>query len=366
MTTYNSELVKIGRASRDTDPLGGFDPEMGNYLGNLPQYNLAGETRLIYSGLNRLVGVDVDNIYSPGIALRALGDLDMALGSARVHHKDPVSLVPGLAGKLAMYQEIAIKVDGGPDVPRGTFHTYASTQTPIEQQRTFTGLNEEIIFIGELEKTEIALERSFTILSAVDFARTPRDEIKDALRNARAGATQLKNSMAEVRRAFRPRGKGFFAHNIRQYFDPILVDGVLWDGPSAAATSWLLVEELMNGCDNEDEGFRAFFEKSVAYLPIRQRAMLETFIITNQGMSYRTYIRNLKHSHAKGDSADGYVMQMLYSDIMGEVIDFGKIHNRMADEDFEHRPDDSLGGAGYTPATLVSRHNQRLVSTYLM
>jgi hypothetical protein len=167
-------------------------------LFHLPEHNAKIDTIMI-----RQLGTKaVRNFYRTDVAnneaaYAILRDFDFIASSLDRHGLNPMVEVDGLED--AMIQAGF----AGNSVPRGTITTYSSINPDGEQRRSFTGSQEENVFIDSLKTSFYALEVALNGLARLTVC-SDRVDVTHALDTSTAAMQEMTNSMISVMRNISP------------------------------------------------------------------------------------------------------------------------------------------------------------------
>lgn len=326
-TRLNTEV--LSRQIQELDPLNA-DHFMVNVL---PVLNNSGNVNEIVVATVNIIPtqdkVEVMNYNKLQASIRDLG----IIGSSVQRHGVDISEVPNLENAMC---EIGKRLN---ETPRETVFHYGPWNPSGQRQRTFTGSEEEKIFIGSFREGMSGLDESINNLLSLQDKSTDDLNFGHVIDVAKSGFQKMVNAMVEVRRKITP---DFFSFEMRPYFPVLKIYGKEYQAPGGAQMPVLLVDRILWGSDQKDEKYQNYYHDAIQYLPKVYRDVAEKI----GGESIVTKVLNSQPNIGLPS-----VRQSL-SSILTSLLMFRHPHLKTAKENFERRSDGSKGSGGYTPDIL--------------
>ncbi len=267
------------------------------------------------------------------------------LASSLVRHGASLDEIPGLESFLISISKVT------QEIPRDNVYSYTIRNPAGKRRRSFTGMDEELLFI-ELLSTSIEDLLKLLCLFPVAEAFDPESqECADALLRC-AGCLQiLTSSVVTVKRKISPET---FSYLLRPYFEPLKIGGRLWAGHSAAQLPLLLIDWAMWGVDCPDADYHNYFEHNMEYSPVvirdyrRQQRLTESYVsVTERALKGKCPCR-----------VEAVAIALL--EILRVLVKFRYPHIKVAEENFSLRDQNSKGSGGYDMEILhrLAEHTQ--------
>jgi len=252
------------------------------------------------------------------------------LGAALVTHGIGLEETPGLKEALNKLSGIT------QEVPRDTVYSYSLRNPEGERMRTFTGTDEERLFImatkrGVVSTTEVAYVLQDLAMEASESVSTSR-----RINQCAQAFEGMVNAMAEVRRAISPE---FFTNILRPYFPPMEIDGVTYFGPGGAQMPLVLIDLALWGSDIQERNYLLYLQDNLRYLPPELRQLA----LDINGQSLVTRVEN-------GQLSTEFAKE-LYS-LTNLLLRFRNPHYKTAVENMQVRPEGAKGSGGYDTQVL--------------
>jgi monodechloroaminopyrrolnitrin synthase len=304
----------------------------------LPGYNKTKNSRAIRRALPGIIPNQerIDN-FSINECEAAMRDLGMIAGSLQYHGIN-ISSLPHLENALVALGNRT----GG--VPRDTVFHYAKWNPADERMRTFTGTDEERIFIHSLQEGMSGLD---SCIKSLIQAQTTElgSEFAELLTNAKDQFDGMTNGMVEVIDKITPK---VFTGEISPYFPVLNIAGKDYAAPNGAQMAVLLVDRILWGADlNESnphyQEYLRYYEDNKSYLPKEYRNDLN---IGNESIISRIVRESEASGYCNFDSRN------TAADFFNSLIRFRRPHFKTANDNFALRDKDAKGSGGYEPSTL--------------
>lgn len=308
-------------------------------LFHLPEYNAKANTFMMCQLGKKAVG----NFRKAGIESREeayaiLRDLDFVASSLDRHGIKPMAEIDGLEEAMSWAGS------AGDSVPRGTITTYAGINPYGERQRSFTGSQEENIFIDSLKASFDELEIAMNSLSRLTMC-SGESEVICSLDESISAVQTMTNSTVSVMRKISPT---IFTGQIRPYFEPIGIDNKSYVAANGSQLQLVGIEKMVYGTDGANSIESEFFEENVPYFNVAQRGRLQVFSEANQG---RNLLEMVEERLSNGEDMAEVLISLVGLSKM--IRKFRYPHRKVAEDNFKIRPDGSVGSGSYTPAILT-------------
>ena len=225
------------------------------------------------------------------------------------------------------------------EVPRDTVFTYGPMNSTLVK-RVFTPFVEENLFIDAFTSGMYSLFECLDELSEIynKIESNPIDDvIAFKINNANNKFKGMVSAIKQIHLKISPQ---IFTYELRPYFEPFWVDGVSYNAPGGAGMPVLLVDQILWSNEFWSKFYEEYFKTNLKYLPKKLRQASEEF----QGKStirQLIKVRQLKLS------------EIAFGDFCKTLLIFRGIHKKVADSNFELRPDGSLGSGGETPDQIL-------------
>jgi hypothetical protein len=324
-----SNTSEVARRIQDLDPLGA-DHFMVDILPTLNSLGKVGEVISLSKGI--IPSGDKIEAMDGFEARAAIRDLGMVASSIQKHGV-PTRKIPDLERSLIL---IGMKLD---EIPRETVFHYGPWNPADERTRTFTGTEEEKIFIQSFREGMQGLDLSINSLLELQNKSVFDLGFSHTLDLARDGFQKMVSAMVEVRRKVTP---DFFSFQMRPYFPALTINGQVYQAPGGAQMPVLLIDRMVWGIDCKDNVYQEYYGENLKYLPKNYRE-IDQLIETNSLVT-----RFLKEA----DAANLAQTQEGISLLLLVLLKFRLPHLKTAKANFEKRPEGSKGSGGYTPTIL--------------
>ncbi|AZZ90634.1 DUF1864 family protein [Hahella sp. KA22] len=300
-----------------------------------------------------LAGVQLQHI-SQVTAQAMTRDLGF-LASSLVRHGASLNEVSGLEPFLMNISKIS------QEIPRDNLYSYTVRNPTGKRRRSFTGLDEELLFIELLTISIEEILKLLCLLPGREMFDPESQECAEALHSCAGRLEVLTPSIVTVKRKISPE---VFSYKLRPYFEPLQVGGRSWVGQSAAQMPLLLIDWAVWGADCSDTDYRSYFEHNIEYSPAiirdyqRQQGLTESYI-------------SLTEKALKGMSpyrAEAVATALL--EILTVLAKFRYPHIKVAEENFSVRVRNTQGSGGYDMEILnllaeYTQHNRARIKTAL-
>lgn len=308
-------------------------------LAHLPEYNAEADTRTLcqlgQKAIRNFRGASVEKIEEVYAVLR---DLDFIASSLDRHGLDPMKEVEGLEGAMIWAGFV------GDSVPRGTITTYAGINPDGERRRSFTGSEEEALFIDSLKVSFDELEIAANSIADLT-SHSKNGAFVHSLDTSTSAMQTMTNSTVAVMRNIPPT---VFTGEIRPYFEPLTIGGKSYVAANGSQLQLVGIEKMVYGTGGVDSIESDFYEENLPYLNSVQRQQLRTFAEANEGQSLLTMVEVRRH---KGEDVSDVLVSLAALTKM--IRKFRYPHRKVAEDNFKLRPDGSVGSGSYTPAILT-------------
>ncbi|SCK55154.1 protein of unknown function [Variovorax sp. HW608] len=202
------------------------------------------------------------------VALAAMRDVGLVLGSLKRHGVEPLTVVPQIEPLLLQLGGLCEMV------PRDTVLHYTSWNPDGPRRRAYTCDPQERLLQASIVKVFPSLSASLCV-SASLREMSPRDArcapLVDSLHSM---ATSMVESIDGVVQNVSP---AFFAQTLRPYFEDVKIGGRAYLGPAAAQVPLWLMDLCVWASDRSSENYRRFLDESVPYCLPPWRIYYEQF-----------------------------------------------------------------------------------------
>ena len=248
---------------------------------DLPNYNHEGKVSAIVEAAAYAVdnSVAIENP-TPYEALASLRDMDILASSLMRHGSDSLEVIDGLEGQLIRMGEVASSL------PRMTVYSYAVGNPLDGRRRSFTGSEQEDVFIDALAKGIVALDGAVQSMGKIDL-EGGGSGMEAALTQATYGLEATKDAIVEVIRKVTPQ---FFSSQIKPYFESLIIGGEVVNAASGAQMPLTAIDRMLWGCDDDDPTYQQYFAHNNAGLSQIQQRALDNFMHCNGGRSVTAWL----------------------------------------------------------------------------
>lgn len=220
--------------------------------------------------------------------------------------------------------------------PRDTVYSYALRNPSDDRRRTFTGSNEENLFI---DATKSGINSTFRCFHNLSRSRQMLDFDLDAatqLEQANTDFDEMVESFVNVRKNISPE---YFTNELRPYFPPITIEGQTYYAPGGAQMPVLLLDAAIWGSDVNDANYLNYLRDNSIYLPKEAKAQLIKMIGQESIVSIIERTENTVAAE-----------KMLY--IANNLLRFRMPHIKTAQENMKVRERKAKGSGGYDTDVL--------------
>lgn len=304
-----------------------LDPlDLDPFFVELPAINKAGDVVTLYNALAKaVIRLNEMQVTTASGALAAMRDLDFIASSYLRHGRNPIDDVAGLEECLIDLGHLA------DTVPRGTVATYALANPADERLRSFTGDDEETLFIDAVRQTSLVLEESLQDLIHNGAA--------SALTTLDANLDIAIQSIVSVMRSLPPE---YFTNEMRPYFDPMVIGGERYLGAGGAQLQFVAFDYVLWGADDTDPTYTQYFSENYRYLTPSQRSSIGEVLTKYDNNTLLKHIA-LNDDKEAASSALGALKKMKK---------FRNPHRKLAQSNFKVRKDGQVGSGSYTTDIL--------------
>lgn len=312
-----------------------IDPlEVDQVMSYLPEMNRQGDVKEIHEAAQYAVS-GAEDLTAPTRteALASIRDIDFLASSLLKHGEQPIVSIAGMEEQFIRMGKIANTV------PRGTVFTYTAGNPSDERRRSFTGSNEEEVFIDSVARSIIALDDSVMGLGQTSLMNDAG--LYTALLQSGEAMNEMIDSIVQVKRTVSP---DFFTFQMRPFFEPLVIDGESLTGAGGAQMQLLAVDRMLWGCEDKSPEYEEFFAKNYIYLTPTQQEALVDYACINGNKSIVSWINDNPGKYP--EITDATV------DLLKKIKKFRFPHRRIAQDNFKLRPSDAVGSGNYKPDIL--------------
>jgi hypothetical protein len=254
-------------------------------------------------------------------ALATLRDVGMVAASIRRLDIAPTSVSSRLEPILLQLGKI------GDSVPRETVYSYSLWNPRGPRQRSFTGSQEEDIFIESVRTWMEELEASRRILTTFVTETSSSIKSESMAHELSVHFDTMVKQMVEVRRKL---PTATFNTLLQPYYYPFEVGGTSYEAPSGAHMNLLLIDQMLWGRTMNEPGYTRFVAHNEMYLPPMYRQFLKN------SQSSGTLIGNLRQGIDAGqiDVHQLTVQNTLkvLLEVLHKIVSMRRIHFTLARE----------------------------------
>lgn len=259
-------------------------------------------------------------------------DLGILIGSIARLDINPIETVPGLESVLQRIRDYRGMS------PYHTVFDYALWDPSDERRRTFTKSEQEIVFIEQVNLGLLSLFEVNAILKNIDL------ESSDAASKIEQAVIKFQPMIRAIPEVMRRVGAKFFAETMRPFFNPITLDGVVYEGPGGAQMPIILTDQIIWAGKEIPTFYADFVKRNLAYLPV----VLKNQIESNLQIPFVEQISSLDSKAP---------LRLAVNKFLTALISFRKPHEKLARDSFGHRQEAAVGSGGYTPDLLAELIN---------
>lgn len=334
------ELTQVGYEKSTYDDIADLDPLLlDEAVAQLPNLNAESNIEAIVAILNEATLTSQDTITSPAEALASLRDIDFLVSSLLRHGVNPLINIAGLEQEMIRLGDIC------QTVPRGTVFTYASINPRGERARSYTGKEEEAIFVEAVRQGVLALDE------AIESIGEQRLQDNFGMRSALALSSNAMDTMTQsivaVHRKISPE---FFTNEMRPFFEPLKIGDREFTGSGGAQMQLLALDRVLWGKNDFNDEYQGFYEENYIYLTPVQREAMSSFLERNNQCTIVQWLET---------NPDGYdQMREEAIKLLTAIKKFRYPHRRVARDNFKIRSTGAVGSGSYTPDildTLISK-----------
>jgi monodechloroaminopyrrolnitrin synthase len=289
----------------------------------------------------------------PVVALAALRDLEFLLTVAHFLCPHSYKSLHGLEARLLHLGRVARHA------PRGSVFTYGVCNPLDARMRTFTGTDEERLFIRGLHAALLGLDDVLKALS--ELSALPIDSA-DAAAHVTAmheGWEPMVTAVVEMRRHMPPE---LFSGRIVPFFGSLDIAGHNYDGNTGAHMPTVAIDWILHGAESADPTYRRYVEHNLAALRPHQRRWVDNVL---PAADSGALLSRLKAQIAAGvrNPAQAASNMAGLQRLLARVGAFRKVHLRLAADNLPLRPSPT-GSGGHdlslledlTDRTHTARH----------
>lgn len=224
------------------------------------------------------------------------------------------------------------------EVPRDTVYSYTIRNPKGDRMRTFTGSEEEKVFIDATRNAAAITEQAIEDLVDAQNSDVRSEEFSEAILTGKQATQEMVRAIVTARRSITPE---FFTNELRPYFPPMEIDGTTYYAPGGAQLPILLIDQVLWGADIDDADYREYLDENLQYLPPKLRRLSDKI------GSSPSLIGKVESEAAKGNSPGIQDSTTALVGLLDTTISFRYPHLKIAEENMRVRPEGSLGSGGY-------------------
>lgn len=305
--------------ARELDPL-----QLDGFMVELPLVNSAADVDTLITTTEHTL-TRIPELLDDAEAIACMRDFDFLLSSLIRHGVDPTQHVTGLEDGLG---RIAVVTR---TVPRGSVSTYTNANPEGPRQRKFTGTTMERTFIEAVTRSSTALDRAIEAFGNYGYREGSQETSK--------AIDAMIASIIVVKREVTPN---FFTHELRPYFDAMVMGGKRYLGSGGAQLQLVGIDYLLWGANDEDPAYQEFFAENYEYLTVRQRDCVQKALTRYDNKSVVEYVAENGDTETAGFAIEA----------MRKIKKFRYPHLKVAEDNFRLREVGAVGSGSYTPEIL--------------
>lgn len=276
----------------------------------------------------------------------AMRDIGIFLGSIKRHGIEPEEALPHLTPLLLRLGYMSSLP------PRDGVLHYVPWNCHGENLRTYTHHPQERILIERSREAYHALDQAALGLQALFDIPLVDPDFGKLCADITASLGELGKSICNV---YRDVGAAFFVHEIRPYFEPILVDGIEHRGPGAVELPLFIIDHLLWSSNSTDQQYVSFKETYLTTVLPSARdlynkhkgsaSLLDRVLVEMAEVQNCWCIDSEQRRKIAGQNIDEIKR------LFGQLISFRAPHLKLAQQAYELTPDAQFdhGSGGYTP-----------------
>lgn len=312
-------------------------------MARLPEMNRRQDTATLLAEAKRLA--TGHEVTTPADARAALRDLGFLVSSAVRHSPDCElsDLEPELLRLGALAGE----------VPRDNVYSYTTRNPTGPRRRSFTGTEEEELFISCVARATISLNEAVAALNATLDAEdgdgpSSSESLATALHTCRTSVRILRNELLAVKRRISPQT---FSTQLRPYFPEVRLGERTYMAPGGAQMPLLVLDALLFTGSSQDpeltEWHREYLRENVKYLPPAHREVCAKAVARADESGARYDSQSLG-ARAERDTET----RTLFRGLLEDVLRFRYPHRQLARANMRVRVEGARGSGGYTDEVL--------------
>ncbi len=224
-------------------------------------------------------------------------------------------------------------------VPRDTVFTYGPMNS-TSKLRTFTQLNEEIVFIEAFTFGMWSLFNSIEkLIESYNLIQEDGHDFSIALliNQAKIKFEGMVDAIKQVHLKVPPQ---IFTRDLRPYFNPLTIGDQTYLAPGGAGMPVLILDQILWSNEYWSDFYLEYFKSNLQYLP-------NEFKIASKRFEDSPTIKQLL------EGKDLPLSKLAFAEFCSSLLLFRGIHKKVADANFKLRPDGSLGSGGHTPDDIL-------------
>jgi monodechloroaminopyrrolnitrin synthase len=305
---------------------------LGNDIASeLPRLNNAADKKaLLEFSLSTIDGQNITSLSLPEAQAlqRDVGFMAASLVRHGYQTTDTPQIMDVLIQTSAVTQE----------VPRDTVYSYTIRNPKGDRMRTFTGSDEERVFIEATGNAAVITEQAIKVLAQAQDLDVRSEEFFKAVLSGKQAAQEMVRAIITARRSITP---DFFTNELRPYFPPMEIKGTTYFAPGGSQLPILLIDQVVWGADIDDPDYREYLDDNLQYLPPELRKLSDRIGSTS------SLIGRIESESVNGTSPETHESTTALIDLLDTTISFRYPHLKIAEDNMRIRPEGSLGSGGY-------------------
>jgi len=319
--------------SQALDPLG-----VDRFMQILPDLTRSGQLDVILNKLRFITeNFDQSNCASIPHCFAALRDFDFLITSAHVLGANSYKGIQRLQEILEVLGRLT------DHNPRGCNFTYGLFNPEDDRMRTFTGLNEERIFIHAIQKGTKGLDDSLLTLKRLSMVRVDSRDFEYLTDEITIQFAPMLPAVVEVLRKITPE---VFSRQIVRFFVPLDINGKTYPGITGAQIQNVCIDLIVYGANSYSEQYYSYAARSLASMLPFQQSITRQILQQLQQTSLLNKIERDIALCENIDSAQAITSLNSLQRFLRKILRFRWAHRRLAQKNLPLRKKE-LGSGGY-------------------
>jgi len=316
-----------------------LDPlKLDSFFEKFPSYNMDSQVKPLLCVLEELVAKNTSDSFSENESHAATRDIGMILSALRKLGVQACEQVAGL-GDLLVQLSKKTKM-----VPRDTSYHYGPWNPTGARERRFTKFSDEDGLINAVRVAIPGIEEAITVLNSLRLCPLESPEFTSLSLKASEG---LNHAVIGIGETIRKTDPYVFSHELRPFFDPVIVNGTSYIGAGGGQIPLFVVDLLLWGSElNKSSLYAKFIQESIPYLPKHLQDLCFSIIGSPSLVKIAATSLNKNSDKQRVQVASTESIRL----ILKTLIKFRKPHYQLAKKTLsaKNRGAYKTGSAGYT------------------